>query len=36
MFLTGSARVADLKKARVFVTGKTRQMIEKDNPAGIR
>jgi isopentenyl-diphosphate delta-isomerase len=36
MFLTGSARVADLKKARVFVTGRTRQMIEKDNPAGIR
>ena len=31
MFLTGSARVADLKKARIFVTGITRQMIGKDN-----
>lgn len=35
MFLTGSARISDLKKARMFVTGKARQMIEKDNPAGI-
>lgn len=36
MFLTGSARVADLKKSKMFVTGKTRQMIDEDNPAGIR
>jgi len=36
MFLTGSARVGDLKRARMFVTGKTRQMIDRDNPAGIR
>ena len=32
MFLTGSARVADLKKARMFITGKTRQMIGKEDP----
>jgi isopentenyl-diphosphate delta-isomerase len=36
MFLTGSARITDLKKARMFVTGTTRQMIDRDNPAGIR
>ncbi len=36
MFLTGSARVSDLRKARMFVTGRTRQMIGKDNPARIR
>jgi len=30
MFLTGSARIADLKKARMYVTGKTREMIGKD------
>jgi isopentenyl-diphosphate delta-isomerase len=36
MFLTGSARIADLRKARMFVTGRTRQMIGKDNPARIR
>jgi isopentenyl-diphosphate delta-isomerase len=36
MFLTGSARVADLRKASLHITGKTRQMIEKDNPARIK
>jgi isopentenyl-diphosphate delta-isomerase len=36
MFLTGSEKIADLKSARMFVTGRTRQMIEKDNPARIR
>ncbi|OPY37187.1 MAG: Isopentenyl-diphosphate delta-isomerase [Methanoregula sp. PtaU1.Bin051] len=36
MFLTGSARIADLRKARMFVTGRTRQMIGKDNPVRIR
>ena len=36
MFLTGSARITDLRKARMFITGRTRQMIEKDNPARIR
>jgi isopentenyl-diphosphate Delta-isomerase len=36
MFLTGSARLEDLRKAPMHVTGKTRQMIEKDNPARIR
>ena len=36
MFLTGSANLADLKKTRMFIMGRTRQMIEKDNPARIR
>jgi len=27
MFLCGSAKVADLKSARVYITGKTRQML---------
>ena len=36
MFLTGSARVADLRKAPLYLTGRTRQMIDKDNPARIR
>ncbi len=36
MFLTGSARVTDLRKASLHITGKTRQMIEKDNPARIK
>ena len=36
MFLTGSARVADLRKAPVHLTGRTRQMIDKDNPARIK
>jgi isopentenyl-diphosphate delta-isomerase len=36
MFLTGSARVSDLKKARIFISGRTRQMIKKTNPAVIR
>jgi len=35
MFLTGSATLADLKKARMYITGRIRQMIEKDNPARI-
>ena len=33
MFLTGSARIADLRKTPIHITGRTRQMIEKDNPA---
>jgi isopentenyl diphosphate isomerase/L-lactate dehydrogenase-like FMN-dependent dehydrogenase len=36
MFLTGSAKLVDLKKAPMFITGKTRQMIGKDNPARIK
>jgi isopentenyl-diphosphate delta-isomerase len=36
MFLTGSARIADLRKAPLHLTGRTRQMIEKDNPARIK
>jgi len=36
MFLTGSARVSDLKKAPVYLTGMTRQMIDKNNPARIK
>ena len=36
MFLTGSAKVTDLRRAQVHITGKTRQMIEKDNPARIK
>jgi isopentenyl-diphosphate delta-isomerase len=36
MFLTGSARVGDLRKAPLHVIGRTRQMIEKDNPARIK
>jgi isopentenyl-diphosphate delta-isomerase len=36
MFLTGSARIADLRKTRMFILGRTRQMIEKDNPARIK
>jgi isopentenyl-diphosphate delta-isomerase len=36
MFLTGSARIADLKKARIFISGRTRQMIKKTNSAAIR
>jgi isopentenyl-diphosphate delta-isomerase len=36
MFLTGSTRVADLRKASLHITGRTRQMIEKDNPARIK
>ncbi len=35
MFLTGSARVSSLKKAPMYLTGSTRQMIDKDNPARI-
>jgi isopentenyl-diphosphate delta-isomerase len=36
MFLTGSARVSALKRAPVYLTGITRQMIDKDNPARIK
>jgi isopentenyl-diphosphate delta-isomerase len=36
MFLTGSEKIADLRKVRMFITGRTRQMIEKDNPARIK
>ena len=36
MFLTGSARVANLRKAPVYLTGRTRQLIDKDNPARVR
>jgi len=36
MFLTGSSKISDLRRARMFITGKTRQMIEKDNLARIR
>lgn len=36
MFLTGSATVPDLRKASVQITGRTRQMIDKDNPARIK
>ena len=36
MFLTGSAKLSDLKKAPVFITGRTRQMIGKDNPSRIK
>jgi isopentenyl-diphosphate Delta-isomerase len=36
MFLTGSARVADLRKAPLYLTGRTCQQIDKDNPALIR
>jgi isopentenyl-diphosphate delta-isomerase len=36
MFLTGSVQIADLRKARMFILGRTRQMIEKDNPARTR
>jgi len=28
MFLCGSSKVADLKRTRVYITGKTRQMLE--------
>jgi isopentenyl-diphosphate delta-isomerase len=36
MFLTGSACITDLRKASLQITGRTRQMIEKDNPARIK
>jgi len=32
MFLSGSGKIADLKKARMYIMGRTRQMIGKDNP----
>jgi len=35
MFLTGSARITDLRKARLYITGRTRQQIGKDNPPRI-
>jgi isopentenyl-diphosphate delta-isomerase len=36
MFLAGAARVADLRKARLYVTGKTRQMIGRNDPDRFR
>lgn len=36
MFLTGSATVADLRKAPLYITGRTRQMIGKDNPIRVQ
>ena len=36
MFLSGSAKIADLRKARLYIMGRTRQMIEKDHPVRIR
>lgn len=36
MFLTGSAGIIDLRSAPVYLTGRTRQMIDKENPARIR
>ena len=36
MFLTGSAKWQIAEKAPVFITGRTRQMIGKDNPARIK
>jgi isopentenyl diphosphate isomerase/L-lactate dehydrogenase-like FMN-dependent dehydrogenase len=36
MFLTGSARIAELRNAPVYLSGRTRQMIDKDNPVRIR
>jgi isopentenyl-diphosphate Delta-isomerase len=36
MFLTGSADIAGLRKAPVYLSGQTRQLIGKDNPARTR
>lgn len=36
MFLTGSKKVLNLRRARLYITGKTRQMIGKDHPARTR
>lgn len=36
MFLTGSAGIVDLRSAPVYLTGRTRQMIDKEHPARIR
>jgi len=36
MFLTGSAGIAGLRKAPLSITGRTRQLIDSDNPARIR
>ncbi len=36
MFLTGSGRIPDLRKVPLHITGRTRQMIEKNNPARIK
>ena len=35
MFLSGSGKIANLAKARMYITGRTRQMIGKDNPVRI-
>ena len=36
MFLTGSTQITDLRKTPLHITGRTRQLIEKDNPARIK
>jgi len=33
MFLSGAAHVRDMRRARLFITGKTRQMMDDGNPA---
>jgi isopentenyl-diphosphate delta-isomerase len=33
MFLCGAARVRDMRRARLYITGKTRQMMDDGNPA---
>jgi isopentenyl-diphosphate delta-isomerase len=35
MFLSGSVKIVDLRKARLYITGRTRQQIGKDNPVRI-
>jgi len=36
MFLTGSATVGNLRSAPLYITGRTRQMIGKDNPIRVQ
>jgi isopentenyl-diphosphate delta-isomerase len=36
MFLTGSTKIADLQKVPLHITGKTRQMIGKENLVRIK
>jgi isopentenyl-diphosphate delta-isomerase len=36
MFLTGSSGITDLRRAPIYLTGRTRQLIDKDNPARVR
>jgi isopentenyl-diphosphate delta-isomerase len=33
MFLCGAARIRDMRRARLFITGRTRQMMDDGNPA---